>query len=90
MAYVFLALFYVQLGTRRALALASTQGELQTEARDVLAKSYRSRFLWVKQHRSRLPSDAQSIAARIVTVDFSCWAAVVILFALYGLQFVAL
>lgn len=90
MAYVFVALFYVQTGTKRALTLASAQGELQSQARDALAKSYRSRFLWVKQHQSQLPTDAQPIAARVVTVEFTCWVAVGILFVLYGLQFVAL
>lgn len=90
MAYVFVALFYVQMGTKRALTLASAQGELQPEAREALGKSYRARFLWVKQHLSRLPSNAQPLAARVVTVELTCWVAVVILFALYGLQFVAL
>ena len=90
MVYVLLALFYVQMETKRALTLASTRGELQSEARDILAKSYRSRFVWVKQHRSQLPSDAQPIAARVVIVELTCWAAVAILLVLYGLQFVAL
>lgn len=43
--YVFLTMFYVQRGTLRALKLASSQGGLQTEAREVLSKSHRSRFL---------------------------------------------
>lgn len=82
-------LFYVRIGTNRALTLASSRGDLQPEARDALAKSCRSRFLWIEQHRSRLPAEAQPIAARVVTVEFTCWAAVVMLFVLYGLQFVA-
>jgi len=90
MAYVFVALFYVQMGTKRALTLASAQGELQPEAREALEKSYRARFLWVKRHQDRLPGNAQPIAARVVTVEFTCWVAVVMAFALYGLQFVAL
>jgi hypothetical protein len=90
MAYVLAALFYVEMGTKRALTLASGRGDLRTEAQDVLGRSYRSRFLWLKRHRSLLPSEAQPIAAGVVTVELSCWIAVVILFVLYGLQFVAL
>lgn len=88
--YFVLAMFYVQRVTLRALKLASSQGELQNEARVVLSKNYRSRFLWLKQHQPQLPSDAQPIAARVVTADFSCWVSVVMIFTLYGLRFVVL
>lgn len=88
--YVFLAMHYVQMGTVRALKLASSQGEFQNEAREVLSKNYRSRFLWLKKHQPQLPSDVQPIAARVVTADLSCWVSVVMIFTLYGLHFISL
>jgi hypothetical protein len=90
MGYVFVALFYVAAGAKRALTLASTHGDLQSEAKNALGESYRARFLWLKRHRSQLPSEVQALAARVVTVELSCWVAVVVLFVIYGLQFVAL
>ena len=90
MAYVMVALFYVVAGSKRALTLASSVGNLQPEARNALGESYRARFLWLKRHQAQLPKEVQAIAARLVTVEFSCWVAVVVLFVIYGLQFVAL
>jgi hypothetical protein len=90
MGYILAALFYVEAGTKRALKLTAAHGDLQSEAQNALGGGYRSRFLWLKRHRSRLPSEAQPIAVRVVNVELSCWVAIVILFVLYGMQFVAL
>jgi hypothetical protein len=90
MGYILAALFYVEAGTKRALKLSATFGNLQNEAQAALGFGYRARFLWLKGHRARLPSEAQPIIGRVVNVELSCWVAIVILFVLYGLQFVAL
>ena len=89
MGYVVIALFYVAAGTKTALTLASTDGELQS-ARNALGQNYRARFLWLKRYRAQLPNEVQVIAGRAVAVEISCWAAMVVLFLIYGLQFVAL
>jgi hypothetical protein len=90
MGYVLVAQFYVEAGTKRALKLTAARGDLQSEAQNALGLGYRSRFLWLKRHQSRLPGEAQPIAVRVVNVELSCWIAIFILFMLYDLQFVAL
>jgi len=87
--YFFIALFLVDTGTKRALAMAATGGEFESEARTVLNRNHRARVRWIKQHMSRLPERARTIAQRVVFLDASCWIALIGLFVLYGFQFFA-
>jgi hypothetical protein len=89
-AYVTIALFYVEMGEKKVLKIASSSGELKTEASAVLRQNYRSRYLWMRKHRMQLPSEARDLAKRVVAVEYSCWAAMIVLFILYGLQNVSL
>jgi hypothetical protein len=89
-AYVSIALFYVEMGEKKVLKIASSSGELKTEASAVLRQNYRSRYLWMRKHRTQLPPEASSLAKRVVAVEYSCWAAMIVLFILYGLQHVSL
>ena len=88
-AYVLIALFVIDGGAKRVLGIASATGELRSEASAVRAQSYRTRVRWVRRHMAQLPAEARAIAGRLVFVDISCWAAVVTLFVIYGLQFFA-
>jgi hypothetical protein len=54
-----------------------------------LTQPIRSRFVWLKNHRSDLPKEAQIIADRAIGVDLSCWFALGAVFVIYGLQFVS-
>ena len=90
MAYLIAALFYVDARSTRALTLASGIEPFASEAQSALSRGYRSRVLWVKRHRSELPMPVRGIAQRVAIADLSCWITLAVLFALYGLQFVAL
>ena len=85
-AYFFIALLFVEYGARRVVHEASERGELTSGA----PRSYWSRLVWVKEHRSKLPVQAQALAGRVVVFDLSARLAIVLLFALYGVYLVAL
>lgn len=86
--YITVGVFFVASGSKRAVAVTSKDGPLQAEATSVLTQSYRKRFLWVKEHLQQLPASARAYGARAVLIDRSCWAAIIVLFLLYGSQFV--
>ncbi|OGT32911.1 MAG: hypothetical protein A2W28_01250 [Gammaproteobacteria bacterium RBG_16_51_14] len=88
--YISIALFYVAGGAKKVLKLTVSGGEFQVEASTVLRKSYRTRFLWVKKHKGVVPPEARNLAIRVVTVEYSCWASLFVLFILYGLNYVVL
>ena len=82
-AYLFAALFYVEQGSKRVLSLI---GPLSSQA----PRGNWRRLVWVKQHRSQLPTDIRALANRIVAFDLSARITVVVLFVLYGAHLVAL
>jgi hypothetical protein len=89
LGYITVGLFYVAAASKKALLIAAQTGGLRAEAGRALAQPIRSRFLWLKNHRSDLPKEAQIIADRAIGVDLSCWFALGAVFVIYGLQFVS-
>ena len=89
MTYILLGQFLVATGVKKALSIASTNGEFQSEAKVVLVQNHRARLHWIKRHRAQLPIEARPIAAWVATLDFSCWVALAVLFILYAFQGVA-
>jgi hypothetical protein len=86
--YIIAVLFYVHAGTNKVLKITAAGRELRSEATEILTRSNRARFLWVKQHRSEIPVEARKLAKRVTAADHTCWATLLILFIIYGLQFV--
>ena len=85
-AYLFVALVYIEHGSRRVLSLTSAHGPLPSEA----PGGYLRRLVWVRQHKSQLPTDIRVLANRVVAFDLSARITVVVLFVLYGTHLVAL
>jgi hypothetical protein len=88
--YFFIALFCVERGSKRVLRVASGSGDLQSEARNTLGSSYWSRLVWIKKHKLQLPTEAQPLAQRVVTMELSARIALALLFITYGVHLVAL
>jgi hypothetical protein len=84
-AYLFIALFCIEYGSKRVLRAASERGAL-TDA----PRTYWTRLVWVKKHRARLPAETRSLANRVVAFDLSARIAAVLLLVLYGVHAVAL
>ena len=89
MAYVIAAGFLLSHDVKAVLGIASASSEFQSEATDILKKSHRARFMWVKHNWSRLPLDAHSFAKRAVALDLSFWIALLLTFIIYAIQIIA-
>ena len=85
-AYVFIALFCIEYGSKRVVRAASERGELDANT----PRTYWTRLVWVKKHKAQLPPEARALANRVVAFDLSARIAVALLFVLYGIHVVAL
>jgi hypothetical protein len=86
MGYLFIALFFIEHGSKRLVRAATERGEITSNP----PKTYWGRLVWVKKHRTQLPADARSLANRVVAFDLSARISGVVLLILYGIHGVAL
>ena len=84
--YLFVAFFCIEYGSKRVVRAAAERGEIASNP----PKTYWSRLVWVKKHRTQLPAEARSLANRVVAFDLSARISAVVLLILYGIQGVAL